>query len=273
MNRTFPRKAHLFRIGAVVLSLLLLVGYASSAQADAQTPITAYDIPAGTEPQIDGIIGEAEWLVAGEWTEVQLYKEGTTTPAFKIDVKFCHNDTYLFIAATYTNTTADNTRFFLFFEVNQSDTSPPNGTPELDDYYDIAISTNGTYSGLATDYWAHVDPPRNDTSTLGSNDAMDVVTESAGEWSVEISKKLDSGDTNGWDIALGEGNTISIAFRVEFDAGGDSPDSAAGQADEWNVLTIGGAIFPEFPVESSSVFIVGTILAVLVFVVIKKRKE
>jgi len=272
MNIPYPRREILSGIAAVVLSFLLIVGYATSVQAaGAQTPINAYDVPTSTAtPQIDGIIGETEWYVAGEWTEVQLYKGDTTTPAFEIKVKFCHNDTDLFIAATYFNSTADNTRFFVIFEVNDTGPSPPDGTLEPTDICDIAFALNGTYE---TDWFAVAGPPQNDTGAGGTNDATDVVKESAGDWSIEISKKLNSGDTNGngWDIALSETDTVSLAFRVEFDEGATM--NHYGQDAEWNVLTISGAIFPEFPIESSLVFIVATMLAVFVFVVIKKRKE
>ncbi|WP_287582120.1 hypothetical protein [Candidatus Borrarchaeum sp.] len=274
MNITYPRREILSGIAAVVLSFLLIVGYATSVQAaGAQTPINAYEIPPSTaEPQIDGIIGETEWYVGGEWTEVQLYKGDTTTPAFKINVKFCHNDTDLFIAATYFNSTADNTRLFVAFEVNDTGPTPPDGIIEPDDILDMVISVNGTFSIWDTDWWSPGGIAENDTDALGTNDATDVVTESAGDWSIEISKKLNSGDTNGRDIALSETDTISIFFRVEFDVGA-TMNYYAGQDAEWNVLTISGAIFPEFPIESSLVFIVATMLAVFVFVVIKKRKE
>jgi hypothetical protein len=270
MNAKTPKRGILVEIGVVVLSFLLILGCTPSVQAAGpQTPINAYAVPSTAEPQIDGIIGEAEWYVGGEWTEVQLYYSGTTIPAFSIDVKFCHNDTDLFIAATYFNATADNTRFIVAFEVNDTGPSPPDGIIEPNDYFDVVISVNTTV--WDTDWWSSGGPPTNDTDSGGSNDATDVVKESAGDWSIEISKKLNSGDTNGWDIALSETDTISIFFRVEFDDGAASYDYE--QTGEWNVLTISGAIFPEFPIESSLVFIVSTMLAVFVIVIIKNRKE
>ena len=258
-------KKGIFGTFAVVLSLLLLLSiYGIPVQAQgAQIPITAYRIPESAGiPNIDGSIGEAEWHVAGEWTEVQLYIDGTDTLGIMINVKFCHDGTNLYVAATYEDSAETGLdQFLVAFDMDED------GTVDRLEEWDMAIA----FDTLETDwYFDTASPPADeDTDLTGANNGVDAMDWSDGQWNIEISKELSSGDGYDFDLILLD--TINTQFRIIDDETTYSQSKAASA--EWNVLTISDIIIPEFPFDTSLVFIVGTMLAVFVFIVIKKRKE
>ncbi|RMG42222.1 MAG: hypothetical protein D6732_01425 [Methanobacteriota archaeon] len=189
-------------------------------------------------PNLDGKVENGEWADS-ETIDIQL----TNGVTMKLSIIYTKERAY-FLAEIPHNGPGDEI---------QLDPSQPH------DYFGIEFDRNGDnaihgslaspddmvlvnyFEKKAVDFYTHTFKVYEDTENGGRDDAEGTIGAQNGTIIVEFSKPLDSGDTNGYDINLKEGDTyqVMVAFW---------DDQPPHSADVFINRDIGGKIFFELKV-------------------------
>lgn len=161
---------------------------------------------------LDGVFSGNEWDDAGKLSVTYAYDRGEPSPTHPGTIYLKHDETYLWIC----------------IQVQDDD---ENKFPEMYDYAAILFDANGDgdigdgddsaiiHHGLGPE---DIRPNEGgwlpDTEFGGSNDVTGESGWAAGWYTYEMRKPLNSGDTNGYDIAISWGDTILCASSF-WDAG------------------------------------------------------
>jgi hypothetical protein len=196
---------------------------------------------------IDGTIG-SEWDDAGNYANVAINPQGTA------EVWTKHDETYLYMAVRFT---ADSSNPWMALLLGGTTCMQANTDGALfghdnyaaNGYQDIsfvslgAISIDASQEGIGA-------------ITVGSSNLV----------TIELKKPLNSGDSDGKDMAWTEDNTYAMIIMWDSNGGGSSGGSAShssGSITERAIL-INSNVIPEFPgLIFAAVLVAATISAIL----------
>jgi hypothetical protein len=196
---------------------------------------------------IDGTIG-SEWDDAGNYANVAINPQGTA------EVWTKHDETYLYMAVRFT---ADSNNPWMALLLGGTTCMQANTDGALfghdnyaaNGYQDISFVSLGAIS---------IDASQEGTGaiTVGSSNLV----------TIELKKPLNSGDSDGKDMAWTEDNTYALIIMWDSNGGGSSGGSAShssGSITERTIL-INSNVIPEFPgLIFAAVLVTATISAIL----------
>lgn len=235
-----------FLIGTLTLAV------AAAGFVSAQAGLSAYSGSTIADSEIDGTIGE-EWDDAGRYTNVTLNPAGTA------DLWIKHDETYMYIALSFT---ADSNNPWVGFQFVGGNCMVADADGALfghdkfsaDGYHDIFFG---------------------DMPVIGSDGVQDGVgtfnVDSLNNVVIELKKPLRSGDAAGRDVAWAVGDERSILIMWDSDAGGSSGGNTSHRVGNRAANTI--LINPEPIPEISTFGIIVMLIAALALMLIFKVKQ
>lgn len=237
------------------LLLTVMIGFLATTYV-AITPVSAafdfdaYNGVAISDANIDGILG-TEWDDAGHYIDVPIDPSGVA------EIWTKHDGTNLYIAIKFD---ADSPDPWLTIQL---------GTTECMDLADAAIFGNNNLEASGySDASLSFPSVSNDTTQDGvgnmSVGAEDMIT-------IELKKPLNSGDSDGKDIAWSEGSTYNLVIAWDSNGAG----SSGGGANHWEGTTptersilIDPVAIPEF----SGLMFIAVLIALVIPVTILVKK-
>ena len=233
-----------------ILFELLTVVFLSVSQVSAQSDFEAFLGQPVADYDIDGIIG-SEWADAGNYGDVAFNPTGTGELWVKQD------STYVYIGVRFT---ADSDNPWVALMLGEAGCMPSNTDGAL--FGHDSYSANGyrdiSFGGLGS---ISIDQTQDGKGAINV-ETSNIVT-------VELKKPLNSGDSEGKDVAWMEDNAYLMIVMWDSDGGGSSGGSAnhrTGSPTE-RALFINSSVIPEFP----GLILLGALVAVVILVVFYKR--
>jgi hypothetical protein len=234
------------------LFLMLTLGFLITACAtitpvSAQQDFNAFLGSAIDDEAIDGTIG-SEWDDAGNYANVAVNPQGTA------EVWTKHDETYLYMAVRFT---ADSNNPWMALLFGGTTCMQPNTDGALFGHDNYAA--NGyrdiSFGGISV---ISIDASQEGKGaiTVGSSNLV----------TIELKKPLNSGDSDGKDMAWTEDNTYAMIIMWDSNGGGSSGGGvshSSGVANERTIL-INSNVIPEFPgLIFAKVLVAATISAIL----------
>lgn len=218
MKRTIAHvRAGQIAVVAVILGMIAVPMV--FVKADDAPPRTLADFvaPQGStipDGSIDGTLG-SEWSDASSTVAGIDPRSGTIMMTFRAK----HDGTYIYMGINFTMPTGANNPWVA---INLADANCMSSNVDGALFGDDNFAANG-YTDMA-DYSG----PTDDLSNGGVQDGVGAINVVSLTVYIELKKPLNSGDTNGNDIAWVVGNTYTMMLVFDTDGGGSGPSSGGG---------------------------------------------